>query len=373
MDLSFVLLIFISLVSLQYQVSDASTSVFFIDSPTHNYFRSKVDSISLPEISATVSVLLGFAPPSTFSPASSVKLNEVLVPNPFDRPRAAFMLEVTGAEDSQLLTKSDNNVFGSALKSLVSAVDSEAHIQLSDEDVSVFSMNEDSECSDIEINDFASLLGGSYLADALKPLNGELIIPMADGAQLRLHLAKDVERKFVTSLVSLMTNIQKLIKSHQDISQSEYVPTELITAKFDGIQALQKVYGTEGVAQQGLELFGTTVSNIFELMQREYRGQIVGVILSTGDSLPDSKNMLRVESTSRGSSRSLKEQVSPLILLEVALVRKSIAWITGIILLVATLLGIALVRFLFFITRYMLSAAMIIRQNVCNAEVGNSG
>ncbi|KAG9148800.1 hypothetical protein Leryth_018112 [Lithospermum erythrorhizon] len=142
---------------------------------------------------------------------------------------------------------------------------------------------------------------------------------------------------------------------------------------FDGIQALQKVYGTEGVAQQGLELFGTTVSNIFELMQREYRGQIVGVILSTGDSLPDSKNMLRVESTSRGSSRSLKEQVSPLILLEVALVRKSIAWITGIILLVATLLGIALVRFLFFITPYMLSAAMIIRQNVCNAEVGNSG
>ncbi|GAA0164845.1 hypothetical protein LIER_20389 [Lithospermum erythrorhizon] len=192
------------------------------------------------------------------------------------------------------------------------------------------SLNEDSECSDRELNDFPTS----------NPLNGELIIPMADGAHLRFPLTKDAERKFVTSLVSLTSNIQKLIKSHEDTSQSEYMPAELITGKFDGIQALQKVYGTEGTTQQGLELFGATVSKIFELMQTTYKGQIVGVILSTGGSLPDSKNMLMVESTSRTSSRSLKEEVSPLIILEVALVRKSIAWITGIILLIATLLGV---------------------------------
>ncbi|GFY93028.1 putative type 1 membrane protein [Actinidia rufa] len=54
----------------------------------------------LPEVGAAVSVLLGFAPPATLSAASSSKLNEVLMPNPFDKPRAVFMLDVRGAEGS---------------------------------------------------------------------------------------------------------------------------------------------------------------------------------------------------------------------------------------------------------------------------------
>ncbi|GAA0164846.1 hypothetical protein LIER_20390 [Lithospermum erythrorhizon] len=138
MDRSFVLLVFLFLLPIKYQLTHASTSVFFIDSPAHNYFLQKTDSISLPEIGATVSVLLGSAPPSTLTPASSAKLNEVLVPNPFDRPRATFVLEVTGVEDPQLLINSDNTVFVSTLKSLVSASDTEAHIQLSDDEVSFF-------------------------------------------------------------------------------------------------------------------------------------------------------------------------------------------------------------------------------------------
>ncbi|KAG9151105.1 hypothetical protein Leryth_002688 [Lithospermum erythrorhizon] len=155
MDRSFVLLVFLFLLPIKYQLTHASTSVFFIDSSAHNYFLQKTDSISLPEIGATVSVLLGSAPPSTLTPA----IIEVLVPNPFDRPRATFVLEVTGVEDPQLLINSDNTVFGSTLKSLVSASDTEAHIQLSDDEVSFLSLNEDSECSDRQLNDFASWLG----------------------------------------------------------------------------------------------------------------------------------------------------------------------------------------------------------------------
>lgn len=89
-------------------------------------------SLLLPDVGAAVSILLGFAPPSTLSSESSDKvmiviyysinfsglvflllefprsvldnsllilqLNEVLMPNPFNRPRAVFMLEIDGVE-----------------------------------------------------------------------------------------------------------------------------------------------------------------------------------------------------------------------------------------------------------------------------------
>lgn len=76
------------------------------------------------EVAATISVLLGFAPPSSLPADSSYKvhseanlfilnfvtvklwhfgplhsqLNEVLAPNPFDRPHAVMILEVSGVE-----------------------------------------------------------------------------------------------------------------------------------------------------------------------------------------------------------------------------------------------------------------------------------
>ncbi|XP_058182252.1 uncharacterized protein LOC131300423 isoform X2 [Rhododendron vialii] len=48
--------------------------------------------------------------------ALDVELNEVLMPNPFDRPRAVFMLAVEGAEGSQVMVQSANALFGTALR-----------------------------------------------------------------------------------------------------------------------------------------------------------------------------------------------------------------------------------------------------------------
>ncbi|KAL8480372.1 hypothetical protein ACS0TY_027061 [Phlomoides rotata] len=81
------------------------SSILLHDSPIR-YFRHSSDrsvSLSEAEIGGTALVLHGFAPSST----SSSKLNEVLMPNPFDRPRAMLMVEVTGAEESQLIADSD--------------------------------------------------------------------------------------------------------------------------------------------------------------------------------------------------------------------------------------------------------------------------
>lgn len=108
------------------------------------------------------------------------------------------------------------------------------------------------------------------------------------------------------------------------------------------IEGLQKQYGPEGVAEQGLELFLTVISKMFDLFQTAYEGQVVGVIYFN-ESPSETETMLNLLYTSRPPSRWLEEtegQSNSTAYAEVLLVRRTLAWITGIILLIGTLLGV---------------------------------
>ncbi|RVW90345.1 hypothetical protein CK203_045743 [Vitis vinifera] len=207
--------------------------------------KIEVDSVLLPEVGAAVSVLLGFAPSSTLSAASSSKLNEILLPNPFERPRSVLMLEVRGVEDPEVVVEHDNALFRSALKRDFFYGTDKAEILLpGDDKVSVVSLDErlsfdsDTNCTDKEISDFASWMGGLYVANALKPLNGELTIPLAGGANLNLHMSKKADREFIASLLSLIHNIKRVIEMRQDLSGSMQNAAELLTGCFDGIKVI---------------------------------------------------------------------------------------------------------------------------------------
>lgn len=73
-------------------------------------------------------------------------------------------------------------------------------------------------------------------------------------------------------------------------------------------------------------------------------GQIVGVVFFSGSSTAESGKMLNVKYTSQTSARYLVDTegshnvTDP----QVLLVRRTLAWITGIILLISTLLGVRL-------------------------------
>ncbi|KAG5531282.1 hypothetical protein RHGRI_026035 [Rhododendron griersonianum] len=363
-------LLIASLLLCKQSTADGSGSVFFLDSPIHQYLRPrssdaasetwyggltvecliylymKADPMVLPEVGAAVSVLLGFAPPSTLSAASSSKLNEVLMPNPFDRPRAVFMLAVEGAEGSQVMVQSANAFFGTALRSRDLIASTKAVIQLPGEDeVLVVSLNEllsadaDMELTEKEISDLASWLGGTYVAKALEPMTGELTIPLASGASLNLHMSKKADREFIGSLVSLIRNIRRAMDMHQDLSGSMKKPAELIRGSFDGIKVLQEEYGTVGVTQQGVELLFTSVAKIFDSLQSVYEGKIVGVILSNETPSQESETVLNVMFTSQPSARRLEE--NSIDVAAVLLVRRTLAWFTGIILVVATIMGVS--------------------------------
>ncbi|XP_057429518.1 uncharacterized protein LOC130722713 isoform X2 [Lotus japonicus] len=326
---------------------EASGSAFFIDSSTHRFIRDRSSndehpSMLLQEVGAAVSVLLGFAPPSTLSAASSSKLNEVLIPNPFNRPRAVFLLEVNGINGLEKIVQ-DNAMFSSSIRS-TNIIDSEkVNIQLPDEnEVSVFSLDEQLEdITDREISDFSSLIGGSYAPDALEPLNGVLTIPLANGNSVNLHMSKKAERNFVVGLLSLTRNVKRAIQMHDDLSQSTQNPAELLTGCFNGIKVFQEQAEVESIAQHGVELLLATLTKLFGSLQEAYKGQIVGIIYCQTTTPQESGKKFDVIFTPHHTARWLEEikalnATGP----EVVLVRTTLAWITGIILLISTLLGI---------------------------------
>ncbi|XP_015887472.3 uncharacterized protein LOC107422525 [Ziziphus jujuba] len=329
--------------------AEGTGSVFFVDGSGNQFIRNpspndvdKPDSMVAMEVGAAVSVLLGLAPPSTLSAASSSKLNEVLQPNPFNRPRAVFMLEVRGIDDPSLVVKGDS-ILSDAYGSKIVFYSKEAEIQLPDEDeVAVVSLDEPlADCTDREISDFATWMGGSYVVDMLEPLNGELTIPLGSGANAKFHMSKKADREFIVSLLSLIHNFRRAIELHEDLSQGTQHPAELVTGHYDGIKVLQEQYGTEAIAQHGKELLLATLTKISNSLQNAHKGHIVGVISFYKSSPLESGKMLNLRFIPRPSARWLEETKVPHDLkVEVVLVRRTLAWITGIILIIATLLGV---------------------------------
>ncbi|XWS13451.1 hypothetical protein CRYUN_Cryun36dG0038300 [Craigia yunnanensis] len=255
--------------------AESAGSVFFIDSSTHQFLRiqssndvAQSDSMLLHEVGAAVSILLGFAPPVTLSAAGSSKLNEVLVPNPFDRPCAVFMLEVSGVDDP-LVVDPKYAFFSNALKSSIGLGSSKVDIQLpNEEEISVISLDESlGDYTEEEMNDFASWLGGSYVTDAIKTLHGVLTIPLANGDNVNLHMSKQVPREFALKLFALSHNIRKAMEIHEDSSQTLHRPAELIMGSFDGIKALQEQYDIDDFDKQGMRLLLATLSKIFDSLQ----------------------------------------------------------------------------------------------------------
>ncbi|KAM6544698.1 hypothetical protein CsatB_025434 [Cannabis sativa] len=347
----FYLLLILSLICAQSR-AETTGSVFFIDSSSNQFFRKASDDVVKPDLildteaGAAVSVLLGFAPPSTLSEASSSKLNQILVPNPFNRPRAVFMLEVRGVDDSELLAK-DNAISGNILSSKIAFGSEKTEIQLPAEDeVSVVSLDEPfTDLTDKEISIFASWMGGAYIYNTEETLNGDLIIPLANGANVKLHMSKKADREFIVSILSIVRNLRSAMELHEDLSHVKSNPAELLIGSFDGIKILRE-QGTEGSAQYGMELLLATLSKLYNELQDAYKGQIVGVIFCSGEASMESSKLLDVSFAPQRSARLLEENKVPReLIIEVLLVRKILAWITGIILLISTLIG---VYFLFY-------------------------
>uniref|UniRef100_A0A0E0AZ53 DUF7794 domain-containing protein n=1 Tax=Oryza glumipatula TaxID=40148 RepID=A0A0E0AZ53_9ORYZ len=342
----------------------------FVDAASRRYLRDQqhhdqAASMSLDQVSAAVSVLLGFAPPPSLPAQSSSKLDKLLLPNPFDRPRAVFLLQIDGFHGMSVLfhfiictysfsasidvslhhmsafVESITSEAGSIFKTTIDGL-SDSATGLTDKDDLVIvhsdespAVDSGSEYFDSDLTDLANWLGGSY-----EKVDGKLIIPLESGESLTLLITKEADMEFASSLISLRKTIKRGIQVHEDFSGGVMSPAELLVCHFKGIKALEEEYGSTEIVKQGTDVVRTAVTKAFDLLRGAYNGKIVGLVISTKEASPS----LVGPASSLHISRWLKEtsQTNTTIASSEILVRKSLAWITGIILLVSTLIGVCL-------------------------------
>ncbi|KAF7110470.1 hypothetical protein CFC21_110571 [Triticum aestivum] len=314
----------------------------FIDGASHRYLRDQqgdqATSMSLDEVSAAVSVLLGFAPPAMLPAPSSAKLNELLLPKPFDRPRAVFLMQIDGSHDSVDSFVSDA---GSIYKTKID-VAKNAATGLTDRDELIVIRSDESSGSDVldnELTNLATWLEGSY-----QKADSKLIIPLKSGNSLTLLLNKEVDVEFASSLISLLKTIKRGIQVHEDFSGGIVSPAELLVCHFTGIKALEDEYGSAEIVKQGVEVVQTALTKAFDQLQGAYNGKIVGLVISTKEASTSLASIIDAPSSlhiSRRLAEASKTNATASIA-AIYLVRLSLAWITGIIFLVSTLIGICL-------------------------------
>ncbi|XP_074584539.1 uncharacterized protein LOC141840450 isoform X2 [Curcuma longa] len=275
-------------------------------------------------------------------------INKILLPNPFNRPHAIFMMQISGIEEplksAGYMNKKNGNVFISRISG-----SSKVTLELPGEDeVSVIPLNDpldpecDAACLDKELTKLATWMGGSYVGTILS-LDGKLLVPLSSSSTLSLYVSKKADFQFAVNLVSLIRNVKKSMEIHEDLSGSTVKHSEIMMGHFTGIEALREEYGWGEITQQGVELLHLTLLKLFDmLLQVCYEGKIVGVIISNNDPSSESGMLLDMTHGLR-ISRLLEESGSTNSTdSEVLLVRRSLAWITGIILLVSTLIGVYL-------------------------------
>ncbi|ONK70762.1 uncharacterized protein A4U43_C04F1260 [Asparagus officinalis] len=299
--------------------------------PAH---RGEGQTLTANEVAATISVLLGSSP-VLLSADSSFKLNEILFPNPFDRPRAVFLLEVTGLTDPLLAFADTNDTVGSAFGSKILG-SSKADIELSDEDmVSLLDEPLSNECNSACIAQELEYLGGTY--DGTSELDGVVSFPLATGSSLNLQLSK---ANIVSAYCFSWPSTKKYVNL-QIVTKNSTLLTMLLAGDLTslGYTLYAKFYNRLGLGG-GIWLLQTALTKLFGLLQKSYEGKIVGVVLSNTESYANLGSLLNVKLSAHGA-RWLGE-VDPLNVTigEVILVRRSLAWITGIILLVSTLIGL---------------------------------
>lgn len=326
----------------------SSGSIVFIEDSSSKYLRNQpldtddeITPISVPEVAGVASVLLGFAPDSSLATESSSKLNEILMPNPFGRPHAVFLLEVSGLDDI------DHSKLQVQTVRKYKLVGSKASMHLpGEEEVLVTKIEEslggdcNAACLDKEFTYLSKLLEGSY-SGSVATKDGKLTLPLTRDGAVHLHVAREAELHFASSLAALVRGINSGVEFHGDLSGIGFNSAELITGRFTGFKALIEEYGNSDIIQQGAEILQITISKLFDLLHRSYEGKIVGMIVYN----KEESVMVEVTSSAR-ISRWLEEtstsNINSTRVYEVLLVRTTLAWITGIILLISTLMGVCM-------------------------------
>ncbi|MCO5548293.1 hypothetical protein L7F22_001750 [Adiantum nelumboides] len=294
------------------------------------------DTFSISDVSAATSVLLGSAPLSFISDESASKLNELLVPNPFHRPCAVLLLILEQVKPGKFgysaLGQTGSTGFVVAHHRQLQ-IEAKASTLILSEDALLLNLNTTidgvlkSTLGDGELNKLALFLGGSYEATK-EPLKGVLSIELPDGDMVTLDLEKEEHRDFVLKLSAFFHRVQDAAQTLDRMSGGLVVGTLTVSKEF------YEAPDSSITLTEASNLHHLVVRKVFAHLDRVLNGGLVGVIVHPQQQTLDLKfnsgpARLQLLQTLSDTTTTVAEVLTETI----------IVYITGIILIVALIIG----------------------------------
>ncbi|KAI5079748.1 hypothetical protein GOP47_0005227 [Adiantum capillus-veneris] len=317
-------------------------SVSFLESTPGSYLRIapseslQGDTFSVSDVSAATSVLLGSAPLPIISDESASKLNELLVPNPFHRPRAVLLLTLEQVKPWKLrsIASEKKGTIGSIVAHHRELqVEVKTSTVLLPEDALLLSLNttvnevSKSTIADTELKELALFLGGFYEASK-EPSTGVLSLELPDGDMVTLDLEKEEHRSLVLKLSAFFHHVQAAAQTLDSPSGVLVVGT--LTVSKD----LYEASDSSITSTDASGLLHLVVAKVFAHLDRVLNGGLVAVVIYAQKQSLDVKfnsGPLRLQllQTSSDTTAVVAEVLTETI----------IAYITGILVIVALIIG----------------------------------
>ncbi|GBG74569.1 hypothetical protein CBR_g18980, partial [Chara braunii] len=347
--------------------------VVFVDNLGGKFFRSRsgldtaarteVDVWSARTVTAATAVLLGVSPPVTIDSATAEKLDDLLRPDPFVRPQSVFSLLLSGASrdvlsangtafssagidnfqwrnlvvDASTEHKGTQQEMGSHLLRLLSAIPKTAGEEVRVLHVGCQDASEcGAKCMDEALLSVAESAGGQYKPDS-EAGKGVLTVNFPEGGFIELDMKKTADSELLTELVCLHRSIEQLVKRQQESPLSASDQPELIISTMSASEELWQDSDSVRAANVGRFLFSCLAQELKKYLLG-YDGKATVQIAFLGDNAGDmhGKSMNAIQDLRRELLRGYPADV----IAATMLVRRAVAWTTGIIVLIGVLLGL---------------------------------
>ncbi|KAJ7535265.1 hypothetical protein O6H91_12G025600 [Diphasiastrum complanatum] len=294
--------------------ASGSGSVLFLEGGTHKFLRPAVkgsdfqaSTFSGSDVWSAVAVLLGIAPPLSMSTSSATKLDKLLFPDPFHRPRSVLALALPTLH-KDVLKESLPNILGmSSYKLHPLTVDDRETTKVSGNDVRVKFLTTDDSHDNPDL-----------LEHELDDLKGD--------------------RDLVLELINLVRSLKESLDAWKGLAQVSQIHSDLFLGTLRGVKISNELAGGS-LELQASEIFLFLVSKIVLAMETSYEGKFVAVLVMPMETAKDSvEDILGIDLLQR-TTRSLVEESSDTSDKVEKLTRNALTTVTALILIVAALLG----------------------------------
>ncbi|KAG0568295.1 hypothetical protein KC19_6G010200 [Ceratodon purpureus] len=288
----FVALLFVRLIAASSLQADGS--VIFVDSSVGpEYLRrtpaAEKEVFSYDDVATSLAVLLGVVPGVSIDENVAAKVDSVVSPNPFQRPRAVISLNIGGVESDLINNGETLDSLGLKLYQQRAFVAKDSHVsQISGDGLNLRLLtNLDAVDLNAEISeqDFQAefvFMSASYNLDGDSKTVTTVSWDMSNGETFTLDTTKTADRLFFKELMGIFRNMQRAVSSQQPIDLEE--PANLYFGNFNGIEELRKAYGSGHQTQLASKFVLYAMNQALQFLQDNYNDKLVGVFTFTKSS-----------------------------------------------------------------------------------------